>query len=125
MRLAIPTDDQLNISAHAGRSSGWIIFDIEGRLSRKVEFRLLNAPHTHDHSHGDHAESSGRHQELLKLLHDCDSVMVSAMGPRLMADLQAAGIRIVLTYETDLTKAVEAFARGELITDQPRALCRH
>lgn len=128
MRIAIPTDDQTSISAHTGRCAGFAIYSIEDQRASKVEYRENTAGHAHHQAHGGSAEVHHHHDHhgMIELLRDCDTVLAQGMGPRLITDLEAEGIKVIFTYETDATKAADALAKGEVIMDQPRSrCCRH
>ena len=128
MRIAVPTDDQNSISAHTGRCAGFLIYSIEGNQAKREEYRENTAGHHNHHSHGEHAEAHHHHDHrgMIELLRDCDTVIAVGMGPRLISDLEAEGIKVIFTHETDAAKAADALAQGQLIKDQAQSrCCRH
>jgi predicted Fe-Mo cluster-binding NifX family protein len=139
MRIAVPTDDEKQIAAHTGRCKGFAIYSIEGEQSQKLEYRTFESAHSsgehgrhgnsdgaHDCAHGHHGESGHSHHGLIEAVHDCDLFLAMGMGPRLVNDLQAHGIKIVFTLERDVVKAVEALALGQLVENPSGSAChRH
>jgi predicted Fe-Mo cluster-binding NifX family protein len=128
MRVAVPSDDQVTISAHTGRCAGFLIFSIEDHLAKKEEYRTNTAGHAHHHGVENHAEDHHHHSHdgMIGLLKGCDTVLAAGMGPRLVNDLEAEGLQVIFTYETDAAKAVEALAQGKLIRGQVQSRCgRH
>jgi predicted Fe-Mo cluster-binding NifX family protein len=128
MRVAVPTDDQISISAHTGRCAGFIIYSIDDHQAKREEYRANTAGHAHHQEHGEHTEAHHHHDHhgMIELLRDCDTVLAAGMGPRLISDLEATGIKVIFSYETDIAKAVDALAQGQLIKDQPQSrCCRH
>jgi predicted Fe-Mo cluster-binding NifX family protein len=125
MRIAIPTDDQISISAHTGRCAGFVVYSIDDHHAKKEEYRENTAGHDHHHAHGEDTEAHHHHDHhgMIELLRGCDTVLAMGMGPRLVNDLEAEGIKIVLTYEPDIVKAVDAFVSGLLVKDAPRSSC--
>jgi predicted Fe-Mo cluster-binding NifX family protein len=124
MRVAIPTDDQITISAHTGRCAGFLIYSVEDHQAKKEEYRENTAGHAHHHGAEGHHHHD--HAGMLDLLKGCDAVVAAGMGPGLINDLEAEGFQVIFTYETDAAKAVEALGQGKLVKDQPRSrCCRH
>ena len=128
MRIAVPTDDQNSICAHTGRCAGFLIYSVQGSQANREEYRKNTAGHHNDHARGEHDDGHHLHDHhrMIELLRDCDTVIAAGMGPRLIGDFEAEGIKVIFTYETDAARAVDALAQGKLIKDQPRSrCCRH
>ncbi len=138
MRIAIPTDNDQTIAAHTGRCQGFAIFDIDNAEAKKVEYRSNNMTHhgqwhgqSHDdgHSCGHHGHGSGHsthsHRGILDGLDDCQMMVARGMGPRLVQDLQQNGIEVFFSMESDVVKAAEALAKGELQANPRGSSCSH
>jgi predicted Fe-Mo cluster-binding NifX family protein len=127
LRIAIPSDDERTISAHPGRSAGFLIYLIEGHQVRKEAFRKNPEAESHASGPGDQAEANHQtYDGMTKMLRDCDTVLAAGMGPSLLDNLESEGFQVIFTYETDAEEAVRALVEGKLITEQARSRChRH
>ena len=134
MKIAIPTMDGTSISAHFGKSKGFLVYEFEGGTIRSRELRA-NAQHQgHDHDHGCQGQTHGReaihdplqeqghrhdHGGFARLLSDCQAVIVRGMGAGAAQAMRAAGIRVCLIEEDCLPEeAVAAFASGKLVAQE-------
>ena len=129
MRIAVATDDQVTLAAHTGRCAGFAIYDISDGAAQRVDYRS-NTFTAHaqgacsDHSHG-HGASNHSHDGVLGALHDCSALISAGMGPRLIADLLAAGVQPHVCQIAGVEDAVALFGRGELPPATIGAGCRH
>jgi predicted Fe-Mo cluster-binding NifX family protein len=127
MKIAVPTDDGLNVAAHFGRSAGFIVFEVEEGQIRSRELRE-NAPHAApaEGSCGQQAAAHGGHDHgtIVAALSDCSVVICGGMGSRAAAALRAAGIsEIIPTPPAPAEAAVRAFLDGSL-TASAQGFCR-
>jgi len=66
MKIAIPTEDKINISGHFGRTKGFLIFEINDNKIINSEYRdndftgHAQGMH-HDHGHHDHGDNHQQH----------------------------------------------------------------
>lgn len=132
MRVAVPSDDEQRIAPHTGRCRGFAIYDLNGDQIQKLEYRSFeSAHHSHAHlghgsetcSHDQHDGGGHSHHGLVETIQDCDVFLAIGMGPRLVNDLQAYGIKIIFTLERDITKAVAALAQGKLVENPHGSAC--
>lgn len=112
-RIAIPTNDKTTISEHFGRSKHFLIFELDGEQIKNRAERIN--PET-DHSHHDHSA-------LVKILKDCSDVICLNLGMKIYHDLRTLGIKVHLTEERDIEKAVKLFAEGKISGIDERPLC--
>lgn len=123
MKIAVASDDGQAISAHFGRTRGFIIYDVDGKNVKAREYRPNTfTGHVRGLEHAGHEVD--RHGPVLSALADCAMVISHGMGKRMYDDLRNAGIQSLITDETDIKAAVEAYLRGELL-DHPERGCRH
>ena len=101
MKIAIPTMDEQTLSAHFGRSTAFLVFDIENGDIRNREVR----PNVHGHqAHGHHEHGQGGpvhghghdHGGFISLLHDCSVVLSGGMGAGAWNALRGAGMKVYL-----------------------------
>ena len=118
MKIAIPSNDKKTISAHFGRTLGFIIIEIEeGKVSKKEYLpnnftghsQGLHHEHNHNHSGGQHS-----HSGIFNAIGDCDTVIAGGMGRRLYVDFEQRKMQVFVTSEKDIDKAVELFISNNL-----------
>lgn len=131
MKIALPTNDGLSVSAHFGRSAGFIVFDVENGEVRKRE--VVNNPSCHTHEEGacNHGsggnESAHSHAGILSALEGCSVVICAGMGWRAVEALKSAGVADVLvTTPGPADEVVAAFLAGKLArSEQGFCRCSH
>ena len=122
MRIAIASDDGVQIAAHTGRCRGFVIFDVTGQTAARVEVRTNGfTAHARGECQGDqpHPGSAGHqaHGPLVSALSDCRVLITRGLGQRLVVDLAAQGIEAFVCAIDGVDDAADLFARGQL----PRA----
>jgi len=132
MRIAIPTDDNTHIAGHTGRAGAVAIFEIQNGTVTQLEIRenTFTGHHQHgrgghnDCDHGSHGHGSGHsHNALIEAIRDCEVMIARGMSPRLVNDLEQCGIQVVFTAETELQRAAEKFAQGQLPSQPDQSTC--
>lgn len=123
MKIAIASNDQKTISAHFGRTAGFIIYNVENDTIKGTEYRkndftfhakgMIDAPHNID-----------RHAPILNALNDCEVVISNGMGRRIYEDLKSANIEAYIVQETEAEEAINLYINNEL-KDNPDKGCEH
>ena len=123
MKVAIATDDEINIAEHFGRARGFIIYDVKDAKIRDKQFRVNNFT---GHAQGLHGSghSPDRHKVILKALSDCNVVISRGMGQRIYNDLRNAGIQAFIVNESNTTEAVQNYLDDKLF-NHPDKKCNH
>lgn len=132
MKIAVPSNDGLLLSAHFGRSKGFIVFETNKQDIINEEYRPNSVTghalglhheheHGHDHNHGEHSHS---HTGILGVLADCEIVIAGGMGQRLYNDLQAANKKVYVTREENAREAVKLMLQDQLDSN-PDICCKH
>ena len=134
MKIAVPSNDGILLSAHFGRSKGFVVFETNEQEILKEEYRQNNVTghalglhheHEHEHEHGhDHGEHSHSHTGILGVLADCEIVIAGGMGQRLYTDLQAANKKVYVTREENAREAVKLMLQDQLDSN-PDICCKH
>ena len=118
MKIAVASSDGTHISPHFGRSSHFLVFDVEdGKISGKEVRSNTFTAHArgecaggHHHDHGAHS-----HASIVGALSDCHAVLCYGMGWRAAEALAHEGIQsFVLGEECTPEKAVTLFLDGKL-----------
>lgn len=126
MRIAIPTNDMTTVSAHFGRTKGFMVFIIENNKVINMEYRINtftgHAKNEHkEHNHGEHKHS---HQSILNVLRNCKIVIAGGMGKRLYNDFEENGIQVFVTKEKSIQNALELLTKGVLDNNTTKC-CNH
>ncbi len=113
MKIAIPTNDGINLSAHFGRCRQFLIFEARNGQVKLIQTRI-NAG-CHGHGSGDGAAGHPSHSGFVEALGDCETVLCSGIGAGAVDALKAGGIPVVLVEGTgSAEQIVTAFHSGAL-----------
>lgn len=124
MRIAVPTDDGVNLSSHFGRSRGFLIFEARDGRVALVETRPNAGCHGHGGAVSGEAAAGHGHAPILDVLGDCRTAICSGIGPRAVEALEASGISVVLVEAAgDAERIVAAYQSGAL-QPAPGGLCQ-
>jgi predicted Fe-Mo cluster-binding NifX family protein len=125
MRIAVPTNDGVTLSAHFGRSAAFLIFELENGQITKRETRPNGAHHAA--GNGECQQGGGEvhsHTGIVAVLADCDAVLCCGMGSRAAEALKTAGIAPVpVSVSGSAEELVAAYATGSLIASSG-SFCR-
>ncbi len=144
MRIAVASDDGVQVAAHSGRCREFVVFDVVDGKATRVEGRANRHTHhaqgqcgghghqhghQHGHAHGaapaDVAPGHGCHGGILAALGDCKVFVAGGMGRRLVAGLLASGVTPYACAGGTVDEAAEAFASGKLTPLTPEMACQH
>jgi len=131
-KIAIATDDNQTVAGHVGRCRAFLIFETDGAkiLNTEVRENLFthhrqneNSENENGHHHG--GEHAHGHQNLVEGLKDCEVVIFSHGGWRLIEDLKANNITPILTNEKIAERAILKYLKGELIENNENVCQGH
>ena len=90
MRIAIPSNDMTTVSAHFGRTKGFMIFDIENNKVTNKEYKVntFTGHSQNKHEEHDHGKHKHSHETILNALNECEVVIAGGMGKRLFDDFE-------------------------------------
>ncbi|MDY6872975.1 MAG: NifB/NifX family molybdenum-iron cluster-binding protein [Chloroflexota bacterium] len=125
MKIAFITDDGKTISRHFGRAGHYLIVEIEDgeEVSREMRDKLghrnfhnANDHHAHDEQgqSGTSAESHGKHMSMAETISDCKALVCGGMGMGAYQSMERLNITPIVTQETDINAALEAYLKGDL-----------
>lgn len=122
MKIAIATDDYVNVTGHVGRCGGFLVYDVEnGKIlnteKRENNFTNHGKGHSHGHHHN-HEHGKSGHERLAEALSDCSHLICHGAGWRLVEDLKSKNIELVLTRESDAMSAAIKLEKGDLVIDE-------
>ena len=117
MKVAVASMDGVSISPHFGRSSCFIVFEVEDgkRKSKQIRDNTYTA-FAKGNCHSE--ENTGQphnHSAIVQALGDCEAVLCYGMGWRAAEDLDKNGIQsFILDTECSPEEAVSLFLQGKL-----------
>lgn len=115
MKIAFPTDDGQTISAHFGRASRYVVVDTEADTAWETREK---AHHGSEHIHASH--HGQLHQAMFAPLADCQVLVARGMGQPAYETALASGQEVILTAEVGIREALDAYRRGDLVSDLRR-----
>ena len=107
MKVAVASDDRINISHHFGSASGFEIFDIKDNIIVNQEYRENIGRNTGKCG-------SCNHNIMIENIKDCKVVISYGMGKRIYDDLKKNNIQAVITDEITIRNAIESFIKNKL-----------
>lgn len=119
-KVAIATNDQKTVTGHIGRCRSFTVVDIKdgkeiARESRENTFTHHRMAHEHEqHHHHGHGEGQHSHEGLISGLRDCNYLISSGGGWRVVEDLKKNNIETLFTDVRLIDEAVSKFIHGEL-----------
>ena len=115
MKIAIPTNDGINISAHFGRCREFLIFEVQNGQVKLIETRINAGCHEHGSGSSDGGAQQHSHSGFVERLRDCDTVLCGGIGAGAVEALKAGGIPVVLVDTAgSAEQIVTAFQSGAL-----------
>jgi len=108
MKVAIATDDKVNISHHFGRTLGFRVFEIVNNKVVKDEYRQ------------NVGKSNGQcgscdHSSMINNIKDCNLVICYGMGQGIYNDLVSHNIMAVITEEQTVDDAISCLMKDDLV----------
>ena len=108
MRIAIPTTDRVTLFNRTGRTKEFAIYNIDNGSYDFIEFR--ENPHKHEEDEEDENHHDHSHSDVVKVLKDCDALLVKTVGQHFRKDLDKAGIPLYQTKQTELKEIITLFS---------------
>ncbi len=108
MKIALATNDRINIALRTGRAREFAIFTIENGEISNVDYKLNTHKHDHDEDeHGEEHEHS--HKEIIDLLQNIDLLLVRAIGKHFKRDVKKANIEFKIIKSENIQEVLESF----------------
>lgn len=104
IRIAVASNDGVTIDQHFGKADKFLIFEIEGNLTKLIEERE-NTPICGTNGHAEEKVN-----DTVRLISDCEVVFVSKIGMGPALALQDKGI-IAYEVSAPIKKALERFVK--------------
>ncbi|HEX7975959.1 MAG TPA: NifB/NifX family molybdenum-iron cluster-binding protein [Anaerolineales bacterium] len=127
LKIAFPTDDGQTISQHLGQAAYFVVATLGVQDPPQLEQRAK--AHHGDHAQHDHQGEGqighGMAQAMFSTLADCQVLISGGMGQPAYERAVAQGFEVILTGEKDITRALEAYQAGTLVSDPRRVHAHH
>jgi predicted Fe-Mo cluster-binding NifX family protein len=115
MKIAIPTNDGINISAHFGRCREFLIFEVRNGQVKLIETRANAGCHEHESGSSESGSKTHSHSGFVETLRDCETVLCGGIGAGAVAALKTGGIPVVLVEADGSAEQIAtAFQSGTL-----------
>jgi predicted Fe-Mo cluster-binding NifX family protein len=118
MKIAVASSDGNQISPHFGRSSHFLVFEVEdGKIIGKEVRANTFTAHARGECAGEGAHEHGEHSHasIVEALRDCNAVLCYGMAWRASEALSQGGVRpYVLGKRCAPEEAVALFVEGKL-----------
>jgi len=131
MKIAVASNNKTSVAGHVGRCKGFLIYETDE--NNILDKTYIDNTFTHhrlhpheDHQHGHHHGEGGGHdhEKLVQALNGCSAFIFQSGGLRIIEDLNANGIKPVLTDERMADDAVNKYLNGSLIIKEDNS-CHH
>ncbi|MFA6089212.1 MAG: NifB/NifX family molybdenum-iron cluster-binding protein [Candidatus Woesearchaeota archaeon] len=107
MKIAVASDDKVNISHHFGKAIGFSVFEIKDGKIIHEEYRENIGKNKGECGTCDHGA-------MINNIKDCDSVISYGMGQKIFNDLTNNNIKAIVTEENSVKEAVDKFIHETL-----------
>lgn len=120
MKIAITSQNQRTVSGHAGKTTRFVVFEIEeNKIINKSLIELNKENVLHEYFHGNPA------LEYVHPVLEMDVIITGSMGPGFPIKMQANGIEAVMTDEKDIDEVINKYLDGTLVRLQPSSRHHH
>jgi predicted Fe-Mo cluster-binding NifX family protein len=115
VKIAVPTNDGIEICGHFGQCRMFLIFEALNGQVRLIEKRMNAGCHEHATASGDGVAVPHSHAGFVETLRGCETVLCGGIGGGAAAALKAGGIAVVRVEAAgNAEQAVAAFQSGAL-----------
>ena len=124
MKIAIPTNNRIEIAKRTGRASEFAFYNIENGGIKSVTYKKNTHSHddhdrneghhhgeneSHEHGKHEHQHVEHNHDELLEILTDIDVLLVRAVGKYMRKTLQKGNINYKLVKIDVISEILEDY----------------
>jgi predicted Fe-Mo cluster-binding NifX family protein len=111
-RIAFVTDDGNSVSSHFGKAPWYRVFSVTDGCVSDLGSRAK--PY-----HGAERQPATTHGDMFGPISDCQVLVAGGMGTPAWQSARQAGLEVILAGG-EIMAAVEAFVRGDLVSDDRR-----
>jgi len=110
MKIAVPTNDRINLAERSGRASEFAIIEINSENIQSINFIENQHEKTHHDGENKHEHSHDErhsHEDIVALLSGIDVIIGKKFGPHFSRDFHNAGMKMKLTKTNNIEEAVK------------------
>jgi predicted Fe-Mo cluster-binding NifX family protein len=124
MKIAVISDDGINISQHFGRASLYVVVTVEdGKVVNKEQREKMGHRHfassesheQHEGKHGYGAEAQSRHSMMAQPISDCQVLIAGGMGMGAYEGMKSYNIETIVTDVSNIDDALRIYIDGKLV----------
>ena len=124
MKIAVPSNDGIDISAHFGRCRQFLVFEAQNGQERLVETRTNAGCHEHGSGSSDEAAQPHSHSGFVEALRDCETVLCGGIGAGAVEALQAFGISVVQVEAAGSAERIVAEFQAGALRPASSGMCQ-
>lgn len=125
MKIAVITEDQINVSQHFGRAPFYVVATVENGKIVKKEIRDKAGHHTFsanehpdtapDERHGYDTGAQSRHATMAQTIDDCQVLIAGGMGWGAYESMKGHNIETIVTDVENIDEAIKLYVQGKLV----------
>ncbi len=125
MKIAVPTNDGFSMAEHFGRSSAFLVFDVEDGEISGCESRVNTGCHSHAEGSCNIGDPSApdHHAAMAESLKGCDTVLCLGMGRGAADALKAGGISPIAVAAVGPAEAIVSFYLAGKLKPETAEFC--
>ena len=124
MKIALPTNDGINIFGHFGRCRQFLIFEALNGHARLIETRINPGCHEHGSGSGDGVAEHHSHAGFVDALRDCETVLCGGIGAGAIEALKAGGITVVRVEAAGSAEQIVTDFQSGAVRLAPDGMCQ-
>ena len=114
MKIAITSQNKRTVSGHAGKTTRFVVFEVDGaKIVEKSLIELEKDNVLHEHFHGNPAP------DYVHPVLEMDVVITGSMGPGFPIKMKANGIEAIMTDVREIEEVISKYLDGSLVRLQP------
>ena len=110
MKLAIPTDDKINLPYHLRFTNGFLIVEIIDGEIKNQDYRSIRSSDKMDE-----IGSTISYRRIVESVNDCDLIILYALNSSIQKAFNEVGIDIFITSAINTSEAIKLFLQGKLM----------
>ncbi|MCK4667857.1 hypothetical protein KAU33_13960 [Candidatus Dependentiae bacterium] len=126
MKIALVSEDKVNVSEHLGGAPYFIVVEVQDKVVTGKEDRekpghdnfAVEEEHPQTGEKGHHGigqQATERHKKIYEVIKDCDALIARRMGLGAYEDMTNFGLNVIATDVKTIDEAVSLYLDGKLV----------
>ena len=124
MKIAIPTNDGINIFGHFGRCREFLIFEAGNESVELIETRANAGCHERGEACGAVPARHHNHAGFVEVLGDCATVLCGGIGAGAVEALRSGGIQVAIVEAVGNAEQIVRDFHGGALTPVAASTCQ-